>query len=120
MFWDAPEGYEPTETERDMRARLTPDPDVQARAVRALAGTERRIAVIPMALPGKTRGVWTTGQPVHTLPLFWVTAEHALHSYTDAADLAARGWLNCEGEKGTTAYALVTADDVAAVFEGWR
>jgi hypothetical protein len=120
MFWDAPEGYEPTEAERDMHARLTPDPDVQARAVRALAGTTGKLAVIPMALPGKTRGFWTTGQPVHTLPAFWLTAEQTLHTYTDAADLAARGWLNHAGEDGTTAYALVTPDDHAAVFEGFR
>jgi hypothetical protein len=127
MFGPPPDDYEPTEAELDMRARMTPDPDAVARAVTVLSSypdRERRICVIPMALPNKTRGIWTTGQEVVTVPepyrLPRVCMEHSLHPQTDAADRAARDWMNENGLTGTTAYALVMHDGTAAMFEGWR
>jgi hypothetical protein len=126
-MFDPPPGYEPTEAELDMRARMTPDQDAVDRAVTLLAtypDREHRMVVIPMAMPNKTRGIWTTGQEVVTVPepdrLPRVCMEHSLHPQTDAADRAARAWLDERGLMGTTAYALVMHDGTAAMFEGWR
>jgi hypothetical protein len=126
-MFDPPPGYEPTEAELDMRARMTPDQGAVDRAVTMLAtypDREHRMVVIPMALPNKTRGIWTTGQEVVTVPepyrLPRVCLEAGLSAHTDAADRAARDWMNENGLTGTTAYALVMHDGTAAMFEGWR
>lgn len=122
MFWDRPADIPPTEAEADLAARLVPDPAALQRAIAALTArnTPDTLAVIPLALPGKTRGIWTTGQVVVTVPALWLTPGRDMRDATDAADRAARGWMTYRDQTGTTAYALVHRDGTCAVFEGWR
>ncbi len=81
------------------------------------------MAVIPMCQPGKTRGIWETGQEVRTVPgvVFLATrgtANPDIPGYSWARDAAcklARDFLG--GQDGTTAFAVVHRDEHIAVFE---
>lgn len=119
MFWTPPDDYEPTAAERDLQARLMPDAEAMERARAAIECKPRCLAVIPLALPGKTRGLWELGQEVVTIRAVWVTTEQTLHTATANAEQAARAWLTYEGKTGTVAYALVTPGGEAAIFEGF-
>lgn len=123
-MFDRPADLPMSDAEADLAARLVPDQAAIDHCVRLLAAQPdpaHAFAVLPMALPGKTRGLWRIGQPVHTVPAEpRLCREYNLRGATDAADRDARAWLNGRGMTGTTAYALVMHDGAAAVFEGWR
>lgn len=86
-----------------------------------------------MALPGKSYGVWRTGQAVHTVPGVIVVGRNIareanqpprpprwLTDYAQARNTAtalATGYLRAIVADGTIAYATVTADGSWAVFE---
>lgn len=111
-------------SKRDMAVRWAPDPAAVTEALAGLAPYAGRdvVALIPMCLPGKARGVWLTGQEVVTAPGVFYGANHrpveGVPSYwaaRNSADYAAQDALN--GASGTWGWAVVHPDGQWAVFE---
>lgn len=111
---------------QDLAARWLPDPqavDVAAAVLAALPEGDY-LAAIPMYQPGKTHGIWVTGQEVVTVPgaIFW-----GINSFTPDAGVPSYGWARnaaaetartaLAGRPGTTAWASVARDGHVAVFE---
>lgn len=125
----------------DLRTRWLPSPAQIQEAVTALnnlpsdpqpatgPGPEvvdaEWVAVVALAQPGKTYGIWRTGQRVVPVPGVWVgqnttaPVDRPLGAARDAAEQAAQEWLAAQGLPGTPGYAFVHADGSAAVFEGF-
>jgi hypothetical protein len=124
MFWDRPTDHQPTETETDLhrrwqatdRTRETAAAMISAARAHHPAGTD--IAVyVGLALPGKTYGIWTHGQPVEEAPgYFLATTPDEHRAARDLADRAAGAQL--AGRHGTSSYARLTAEEYCAVWEG--
>lgn len=130
---------EPTETERDMHARLVPSDQqiaVAAALIRAtfssatVSGARRpdwsdtfdtcRV-VVPIALPGKARGFWQPGQAVEYPPGFWLDSDGDPSDPRFLAERAADHYLGKRA--GQVAYAYIWLQNGApasAVFEGFR
>lgn len=109
----------------DLAARWVPDPLAVevARAVLGALPPGDFLAAIPMFQPGKSYGVWLTGQEVVTVhgAVFWGLnrwgAEDCPASYSwarNAAAGAARAGLG--DRRGTVAWATVNRDGTWAVF----
>jgi hypothetical protein len=110
----------------DMAVRWVPDPAAVRAAVAVLSPWDGAdvVAFVPMYQPGKTYGVWFTGQEVVTVPgvVFWAARDDG-----PAPGAADYGWARnaaCEaarvamaGRPGTFGYAVVYPDGEAAVFE---
>lgn len=124
--------------EADLRARWLPADTAIAHALALLAAEPNAdLALIPMIQPGKTRGIWTTGQDVRTLPgvvilatnsdtgkgavLGYNAARHYCHvvagQYQVATWKERRDRTDELVSPGTTAHAVITRDGNAAVFE---
>jgi hypothetical protein len=111
----------------DMRTRLVPTAASIDHAQGVLADLpEAEYAIVPMVLPGKQYGFWTTGQPVETVEgqafacvnLPGGHSGRTVPSYGAARDqacLAASEAL--AGRPGTIATASVSRDGEAAIFE---
>jgi hypothetical protein len=128
-------------TRADIAARWLPSFEARQVAAAMLAAAPGAEAVIvAMIQPGKTRGVWTRGQEVATVPgAFFLAAREGesgdgLTDYATARALAenigemalveravARRAVSGEpapaGEAGTVAYAVIYADGPPDVFE---
>jgi hypothetical protein len=122
----------------DLRARWLPTPFAIAHATALLdAEPSADIAIIPMIQPGKTRGIWTTGQEVRTIAgvVFIAanddTGNDRVNGYQWAREACrqlagqalADSWkAHSDADRprhapGTTAHAVVTRDGNASVFE---
>lgn len=108
----------------DLRHRLIPS--VQQRAasaaiLRAVMTAEH--VIVGLALPNKTRGLWTMDQEVHPVPGFWIATEtpgDGSYSHArDAAIRAAKEWLAERGMTRLPAWAVINRDGTYAVFEGF-
>lgn len=81
------------------------------------------IAVVVLVQPGKTYGIWQTGQEVIALPGVWLSENvrgeslYPLRDADDAAEQVGLAWLRKHGLWGTVATAKVFPDGNAAVFE---
>jgi hypothetical protein len=114
--------------EVDMKTRLLPtDQAVDHANALLLAEPAADVAVIPMYLPGKQRGIWTIGQEVHTVPGVLFLATTGYHpapgvpslswARSTACDIA-REVLRADPRGGTVAYVIVESDvDGVAVYE---
>lgn len=113
----------------DMTARFVPTDEQIAVAVAMLEVAEEAThVVVPLALPGKTRGVWTVGQPVEHVPGFWlVDADQTSVGHRGAvlgyrtvcrlADQAAAAHLGAR--PGVSAYATIDVDGQCSTREGY-
>jgi hypothetical protein len=112
----------------DLQARLTPS-DRSVRLAEAMLAAEpaASYAVIPMAFPRKTRGLWFTGQEVHTVEgVALLVSENRVDRETlpdgrwarDRAEDLALARLRHLGEAGTTGYAYLYRDGYKTVHEG--
>lgn len=112
MFWDAPADYVPTAAERDLTDRLRPTAGQIDAALDRLAELDRHTeyVYVPIALPGKTRGLWELGQPV----------EHPDGVFLDREEASRAAVVALGTRPGTPAYAAVWRDGGAAVFEDFR
>jgi beta-phosphoglucomutase-like phosphatase (HAD superfamily) len=121
MFWDPPADYEPSPAERDMRARWKPSPDQDRAAAKLLAANPRAYGVIvALALPGKAHGIWTVGQPVEHPEGAWLVKDRR-EDYHRARDEAERAADRHLGDRaGEASYSIITRDECAATFEGFR
>jgi hypothetical protein len=92
---------------------------------------ERFVAVVVLVQPGKTYGIWETGQPVVALPGVWLGEntqgeEPSLFPLRQAvaeAERVGEAWFAQrppEGREGTVATAFVYPGGEAAVFESLR
>lgn len=118
-----------TDPQADLAARFRPS-DAQIALAVEILGTlpstreerGRYVAVVGLALPGKTRGFWTVGQPVRPVAGLWIGSwDHPALDYGRArneAEAAARADLDFRGEEGTTAYATIEYNGEWAVFGG--
>jgi hypothetical protein len=107
--------------EQDMRERWKPTDAQMATAARMLRDDPTlRYVMVGLALPGKSEGWWTQGQPVEAVQGFWPTrTDDDYRAARDAADEAAGRHL--AGRRGTSCYAtirLVDGEPHFAVFEG--
>ena len=112
--------------EQDMRERWLPS-DAAVRHAKALLAAEPAadLACIPMTQPGKTRGIWLTGQQVQTVPGAVFIGVNSFDGTTPG--VPSFGWarnmavhvarLALGGKDGTVAYAAVERDGYVAVFE---
>jgi hypothetical protein len=127
-----------------MNAIIDPDADLRARwlptghAVKLARSLFPRspshdLAVIPMIQPGKTRGIWTVGQPVKTVEghVYMAVSREPrwdpdlqgmppVQSLSEARDKACKeARRRLRGRPGTVAYAIVHRDEElgVAVFE---
>lgn len=118
MFWDAPGDHQPSAAEQDLATRLQPSGLVRhVGAAMLQAAPDAKQVVVGLALPGKQRGVWTTGQPVLDVPGYWlVHNDDELRAARECADRAGAEVL--AGVGGTTAHAYIDATGYCAVFEG--
>ena len=113
----------------DMRLRMTPSPE-QRKAARALLDLGYGSVCVPIALPGKRRGVWLTGQRVeHPLAMFATMSgdDDTYRWARNEADRVAGEWLRQHNLTGVSAWCVMFAitplgpDDDGlrvAVFEG--
>lgn len=112
----------------DLQERWVPSPEqtAAAAAVFATVPAAQRFdycAFAPLALPGKSYSIWTTGQPVEPVPGLWLARREgrsgplAYRTQRDAAATAARDWLTAHNQTGTVATVVFCADGWWAVFE---
>lgn len=134
MFGAPPEGYTPTEADEDRHARLTPSARqfaIAATMIRETVSDFRDTfdtcrVVVPIALPGKSHGIWQIGQAVEHPPGFWLDNDTAdkVNESTSVRDLAERAADHHLGDRdGTPAYAYIWLQDgwaASSVFEGFR
>lgn len=125
-----PEGYVPTETERQMAEEWLPTHKQIAVAVAMLnADPTADHVIVPLALPGKERHVWSLGQTCEPVGGFWLVlnretrpgeAAYDHGAARNAAEHAARVFLNAHHKDrgGSTSYAVIWRDGHAAVWEG--
>lgn len=109
----------------DLRERLRPSDTQVAVAVAMLQevpASEATHVVVPIALPGKQRGIWIEGQQVQPVNGFWLANRDNWEGpYAGArghAEDAARLWLVDQKLSGVSAYACIDRDGTWAVFEG--
>lgn len=111
----------------DMAARWLPS-DEAVRQARAALDAEPRadLAAIPMVQPGKTRRIWTVGQPVETVEdLVFLGVNSSgdegrgpVPSWSAARDAASEAAKAARGDRpGTVAYAVVSRDGHVTVVE---
>lgn len=109
----------------DLAARWRPTAEQVRDAVAMLAAgpAEADTVAVPLALPGKTHGVWDIGQVVEPAPGFWLADHHAsdgplgYHQATFAADQAAADQLG--DRPGQSGYATIDRDGRWHVWEGF-
>jgi len=109
----------------DLRARWKPSDHQRATAAALLAADrDASRVVVPIALPGKTHGIWEYAQAVEPAPGFWLAADSDFHQHLsyryarDAAEFAAEQHLG--DRPGQPSYAVIRRDGTWAVFEGCR
>lgn len=102
---------------QDMAARWRPT-DQQVVVARAMldADMTAQAVMVGLALPGKARSIWTTGQKVIAAPGFWLASRR--HGYAEAREAADRAAGAVLSGPGQTAYAVIERDGTWAVFEG--
>lgn len=109
----------------DLAARWRPTDQQIAVAVAMLAAgpAEADTVAVPLALPGKTHGVWEVGQEVEPGSGFWLADHRAsdgslgYHQATYAADRAAADQLG--DRPGQSGYATIGRDGRWHVWEGF-
>jgi hypothetical protein len=103
----------------DMTARWLPSAEARTVAAAMLtAAPDADHVVVALVQPGKTQGVWITGQEVRTVGgAFWLVQDGIL-SHRDARNAATEAAQAALGDTaGTCAYALIERDERVAVFE---
>jgi hypothetical protein len=116
-----------TELEQEIRERLRPADTAVAHATALLEAEPRAdLAYVPMCLPGKTYGQWTSGQEVVTVSGVVLIA---VNSHDAARDVPSGSWardtaaaigrrvLDQRGQDGVAAYAVVRRGERVSVFE---
>lgn len=121
-----PAGRRPTtDPATDLRTTLMPS-DTQLGMAAALHFTNpgAEAVIVGLVLPGKTRGVWTTGQHVQDAPgAFLAQSSHpsrddVAHGYGAARAAAVVVAQAALGDRtGTTAYVVIRPDGTWAAFE---
>jgi hypothetical protein len=107
----------------DMNATLRPSDEQLAVAKAMLTATDDRDAhvYVPLALPGKQRGIWVLGQPVEHVPGYWISsAQRDEHGglARDYASRAADAWLGARD--GVPCYVSIDKDGRFAPYEDTR
>lgn len=112
MFGGPPPGYQPSETELDLKARWLPTAERISQAIEVLTNRPASVTYVYLALaqPDKEHGFWATGQVVEQVPGVFDT--------DSAACAAADKQLG--DRPGTVAYCPTWRDGHSAVFEGFR
>jgi hypothetical protein len=117
---------EPRDLHEDLALRFHPTQTAIRDALAALrAEPQADLAAIPMILPGKSYGIWVTGQDVRTVPdVVFVGTNRpgnetvpGLPDYSQARNAAAQIAGHYLDGPGTVAYATVRRDGSVAVFE---
>lgn len=120
MFGGAPEGVRLSGADYDRMERCRTSPDQRQRAWVAFQDDPNvQAVVVPIAFPGKQRGVWVQGQAVEHPEGFATVldAEYGSRAACDEMDAAARAHLG--DRPGVAGHVLIYADGQEAVFEAF-
>jgi hypothetical protein len=120
MFGGVPEGVRLSAADYDRMERCKASPDQRRRAWVAFHADSRvQAVVVPIAFPGKQRGVWVQGQVVEHPEgaVSVLDAEYGSRAACDEMDEVARAHLG--DRPGVAGHVLIYADGKEAVFEAF-
>jgi len=109
------------EIERDMQDRLRPSETqlLIAQAIITASGVEA--VMVPIALPGKQRGLWIAGQKVEHPNGFWPIDKLDSEGYSAAREVVDKVAGEFMGEQvGVAAYCVIRQGGDFSVFEGFH